>query len=113
MPRHMSEALGKYFVIKDYVDANHAGNMANRRSHYGIIIYVNNAPIICYSKQQNTVEASSFGSEFVTLRITTETIEALRYKLRCFGILVEVPSEVFFDNMPVVNNSSIPTSDLN
>ena len=27
MPRHMTEALGKYVVIKDYVDANHAGNM--------------------------------------------------------------------------------------
>ena len=31
MPRQMSEALGKYVVIKAYVDANHAGNMANRR----------------------------------------------------------------------------------
>ena len=51
MPRHMSEALGKYAVIKAYVDANHAGNMANRRSHSGIIIYVNNAPIIWYIRQ--------------------------------------------------------------
>ena len=50
IPRHMPEALGKYVVIKAYVDANHAGNMANRRSHYGIIIYVHNAPIIWYSK---------------------------------------------------------------
>ena len=51
MPRHMSEALGKYVAIKDYVDANHAGNMANMRSHSSIIIYVNNSPIIWYSKQ--------------------------------------------------------------
>ena len=54
MPRNIPEALGKYVVIKAYVDANHAGNMANRRSHYGIIIYVNNAPISWYSKRQNT-----------------------------------------------------------
>ena len=40
-------------------------------------------------------------------------IEALRYKLRCFRIPVGVPAEVFFDNMSVVNNSSIPTSALN
>ena len=46
MPRHMPEALGKYVMIKAYVDANHSGNMTNRRSHSGIIIYVNNAPII-------------------------------------------------------------------
>ena len=31
MPRHMPEALGKYVVIKTYLDANHAGNMAISR----------------------------------------------------------------------------------
>ena len=71
IPRHMPEVLGKYSVIKDDVDANHAGNMANRRSYYGITIYVNNAYIIWYSKPQNKFEASSFGSEFVALSITT------------------------------------------
>ena len=93
-PRHMLEALGKYVLIKAYVDDNHTGNMENRRSHSGIIIYVNNAPIICYSKRQNTVEASSFGLEFVALRIVTYIIESLRYKLRGFGIPVEGPAEV-------------------
>ena len=39
-PRHIPEALGKYFFIKAYVDGNHAVNMANRRSHSGIIVYV-------------------------------------------------------------------------
>ena len=76
MPRHTRETLGKYVAIKDYVDANHAGNMANSRSHSGIIIYVNNAPVIWYINLQNTVEYSSFGSEFVALRISTEMIEA-------------------------------------
>ena len=46
IPRHAPEALGSYVVIKDYVDANRAGNMVNRSSHSGIIIYVNNSPII-------------------------------------------------------------------
>ena len=50
MPRHITEALGKYVVIKYYVDANHAGNMASMSSHYVIIIYVNNEAIIWYSK---------------------------------------------------------------
>ena len=35
------------------------------------------------------------------------------YKLRCFGIPLEGPAEVFCDNMPVVKNLSIPTSALN
>ena len=71
MPSHMPDVLGNYVVIKAYVDANHAGKMENRRSHSGIIIYVNNAPIICYIKLQNKFEASSFGSDFVALSIST------------------------------------------
>ena len=94
-------------MIKYYVDNNHAGNMANGRSHSGIIIYVNNAPIIWYSKCQNTVEASSFGLEFFALRIATEMVDTLRYKLRRFGVPVDGLTEVFCDNKSDVNNLSI------
>ena len=45
--------------------------------------------------------------------IASDIIEALRYKLRCFGIPEEVPAEVFWDNMLFVKNLSIPTSALN
>ena len=105
--------IGKYVVIKSYVYDNHAGNMANMRSHSGIIVYVNNAPIIWYNKLQNTVKASSFGLEYVDPRIYTDIIGALRYKLRSFGMTVEGPAEVFCDNMSVVKDFSIPTSALN
>ena len=71
MTRHMTDTLGKNDLIKAYVDANHASNMENRRSHSGIIIYVNNSPIIWYSKRKNTVKASSFGLEVFVLRIAT------------------------------------------
>lgn len=60
------------------------------------------------------MESSSFGSEFVALRIaTTEMIEGLRYKLRMFGIPVDGPADVFCDNKSVVTNSTVPTSMLN
>ena len=107
------DTLVKYAAIKAYVDANHTGKMTNRRSHSGIIIYVNIEPIIWYSKRQKIFEASNFGSEFVAISISTEMIEDLRYKWRCFGIPVEGPAEVFCDSMSVVKNSSILTSSLN
>jgi hypothetical protein len=50
--------------INDFVDANHAGNKITRRSHTGILIFLNRAPIIWFSKAQKTVESSTFGSEF-------------------------------------------------
>ena len=36
-----------------------------------------NAPVVWYSKRQNTVESSTFGSEFVALRVATELIQGL------------------------------------
>ena len=84
------------------MDANHAGNMMTRRSHTGILIYVQNAPIIWFSKRQNTVEASSFECEFVALRATKEMIVALCYKLRMFGVAIDGPANVFCDNNGVI-----------
>ena len=91
-------------VIRVYVDSNHAGNVLNRRYHTGIIIYVNNALIIWFRKLQSTLELSSFWSELITLRITPEMVEWLRYKLRTFGIPIDGPDKVFCDNQLVVKN---------
>ena len=77
-----------------------------------MFLFVQNAPIIWFSKRQNTVEAATFGSEFVALRICKELIVALRYKLRMFGVPIEGPTNVFCDNRGVVRNASIPESTL-
>jgi hypothetical protein len=58
------------------------------------------------------VEAATFGSEFVALRICKEMIMALRYKLQMFGVPIEGPANVFCDNHGVVKNVSIPESTL-
>jgi len=113
LPMKMPEQCGELVHVLAYVDAHHAENMKTRRSHTGILIYINQAPIIRYSKRQNTVEASSFGSEYIAWRICTEMVEGLRYKLRCFGVSVEGPTDVLCDNRSVVTNSSLPTSVLN
>ena len=58
------------------------------------------------------MELSSFGSKFVALRISTELVEALRYKTRCLGKILDGPSNIFCDNKSVVTNVSVPTSIL-
>jgi len=113
LPAGMPEPRGKSVIITCFVDSNHAGNTVTRRSHTGILIFVQNAPIIFYSKRQNTVETSTFGSEFVAMRIAKEMIVALRYKLRMFGVPIDGPANVLCDNQGVVKNTSIPESVLN
>jgi hypothetical protein len=105
-------ARGNSVQINCFVDVDHAGNRITRRSQTGILIFLNRAPIIWYSKSQNTVETSSFGSEFVAMRIAVELLESLRYKLRMFGIPLEGPANVFCDSYSVVTNSTIPSSTL-
>ena len=95
-----------------FVDADHAGNQITRRSHTGVLLFVCRAPIIWYSKRQNTVETSTFGSEFIAAKTATEMIQALRYKLRMMGIPIDGPTNMFCDNEAVVRNSTMPESTL-
>jgi hypothetical protein len=104
----MPKLQGQRVTISAFVDANHAGNKVTRHSHTGIIIYVQNAPILWYSKRQNTVEVATFDSEMVALWICKELIVAIHYKLRMFGVEIDGPANVFCDNHGVVKNVSIP-----
>lgn len=112
IPSNAPEPRGKSVVISCFVDANHAGDRVTRRSHTGVLLFCNRAPILWYSKQQNTVETSTFGFEFVAARIAVELIESLRYKLRMFGVPIDGPANVYCDNDSVVNNSTKPESTL-
>ena len=103
---------GKPVVVTTFVDSDHAGNLVTRRSHTGIITFINKAPINWYSKRQNTVESSTFGSEFVAMRTATEMNRALRYKLRMMGVPIEGPTNFLGDNNSVVNCSNKPEARL-
>ena len=112
VPEDAPVPRGNYVSTHCFVDADHAGNLMTRRSQTGILLFVNRAPIIWYSKRQNTVETSTFGSEFVAMRIAVELVESLRYKLRMFGIPLLGATNVFCDNEAVTRNAIHPESTL-
>ena len=95
-----------------FVDANHAVNTVTWRSQTGILILCKRAPIIWHSKRQNTVETSTFGSEITAMKNAVDLIEALRYKLRMFGVPIEGPTNIYCDNEAVCRNCSTPESTL-
>ena len=112
LPDTCPDPLGRPVQLGVFVDAAHADDLVTRRSTTGIIIFVNGTPIKWYSKRQNALESSTYGSEFVALRIATELITGLRYNLRMLGIPLAGPANVFCDNQSVVTNASIPSSML-
>jgi hypothetical protein len=72
IPTNTPEPQGKEVCMTCFVDADHAGDQVTRRSRSGILIYLNRSPKQWYSKKQNTIETSMFGSEFVALKITDD-----------------------------------------
>jgi hypothetical protein len=113
VPNNMPTPRGRMVSTTAYVDASHAANKMTRRSHTGFILFVNRAPITWYSKRQNTVESSTFSSEFIALKTCMESIVSLQYKLHMFGIPFEGPTQVLCDNQGVVDNTSKIESKLN
>ena len=112
IPPDMPEALGKALQQTVFVDASHAANVVTRQSRSGVLIFLNRAPILWYSKKQTSIETSSFGSEFQALKVGLELLLGLRYKIRMMGIPLEGYAHVKVDNMSVVKNSSVPESQL-
>ena len=113
VPLDAPEPRGNAVGIHCFLDASHASDKVTRRSQSGILIFINMAPIIFFSKRQNSVETSTFGSEFTTCKQGVELIKGLRYKLRMFGIPIEGPASIYCDNEAVYKNVAIPSSVLN
>jgi hypothetical protein len=112
IPPDMPEPLGKSVVTTCFVDADHAGCKLTRRSHTGVLVFVNRAPILWFSKRQATVESSTFGSESVAMRQAVDMIEGLRYKLRMMGVPIDGATKVWCDNESVVKSTTRPESTL-
>ena len=68
MPSHAPKPRGRSVRTTAFADSSHGGDRRTGKSLTGYIIFINRAPIIWYSKKQNTVESSAFSSEFVALK---------------------------------------------
>jgi hypothetical protein len=115
MPHDMPRPRGRTVTTTEFVDASHASNKKTRRSHTGFLLFINRAPIFWYSKRQQTVEASTFSSEFIALKAGVECVSYARFKLRMFGIPMfnGHTTDILCDTESVVRNSSHIESVLN
>ena len=112
IPKDILDPLGNSSTVTCYVDADHARDKVTCRSVTGILLCVNNTPLIWYTKRQKTVETSTYGSELVAARVAVELVIEVRYKLRMLGVPLEETSLLIGDNMSVVINTTLPSSML-
>ena len=57
-------------------------------------------------------KSSTFGAEFVALRIAAEIICSFRYNMRMFGIPLDGPANGFCDNKAIYRNAAFVKSKL-
>ena len=66
-----STPMGNVVSTHCSVDTDQSSDRSTRRFQNRVLIFVNKAPILWYSKQQSTVETSTFLSEFIALNTAT------------------------------------------
>ena len=108
----MPESRGREFVIRAYVDADHASDCMSRRSTSRFLVYLNSTYAHWSSKKQGSGETPTFGSEFMAMKQWCWYLQGLRYKLRMIGISVDLPSFFFGDTQSILYNTTMPYSTL-
>ena len=91
-----------------FVDSDHAGDKATRRSRTGFMIFLTTSMIRWHTKKQATVEGAVFGAKFVAMKHGVEVLRGVRYKLRMMGVEIAGPTYIYGDNMSVIHNTSKP-----
>ena len=87
IPSDMLVPHGHSVSMHCFVDSNHAGDKVTQRSQTGILIFINQAPIMWHSKRQNMVEMSTFGSEFIAVKWQWNRLRPLDTSSICLGSL--------------------------
>ena len=111
-PPGCPEPKMKPIDITVYFDASFACDLITRRSVTGIIVFMGSTPMRWHCKKQNTVETSTYGAEIVAGRLGVEAVLEFRYVLRMLGVPIIGPTKMLGDNMSVIQNCSLPGSQL-
>jgi len=71
LPANMLESRGHGFIMSAYVDGDHAGDVATRKSRTGFLVFLNSALIFWMPEKQTGIETSSFGLELTAMKQCT------------------------------------------
>jgi len=112
VPDDLPEPLGKHVTMSHWLDVNLLHCKVMGQPVTGILDFVNQTPIDWFSKKQATVEAATYGSEFVAACTCVERSIQLWDTLRYLGVPIRKKAYMFGDNESVVNSSTTPHAKL-
>jgi hypothetical protein len=101
------KAYGTELETSVFFDADHANDdHVTRRSISGLIVFVGSTPVIWSIKRQGCI------AKFIAMRYAVEEAISIRYMLRCLGVSVTAPKNLYGDNFGVIQSAEIPDSEL-
>ena len=87
------------FVLSVYVDSDHGGNIDDRKSISGYIIYLGTTPIVWRSRQQKGKPAeSSCEAEYISLSACINEVVWIIFFLSELGFKLPTPVPIYCDN---------------
>jgi hypothetical protein len=110
IPKDLPPEKGPRVRMTVYVDADHAHNLVTRRSITGILVMLNNMPIIWISECHKTVKASTHSSELVASRVAMELILEIRYMFRSLGVALDGPALILGGNISIFYDTTVPSN---
>ena len=95
-----------------WFDSDYAHDKVTFKSISGIIIFVGKTPVKWTSTRQGAIKSSTYGAEFMAGRSAVEEAKAIRYMLRSLGCKLDGPTQIYGDNLGMLQSSTIPDSTL-
>jgi hypothetical protein len=73
----------------------------------GIIVFVGSTLVLWPSKHQGCIATLTYTAEFFTMRSTIKEAILIRCMLRCLGILMIKPTNLYGHNFGVIQSATI------
>lgn len=95
-------------ALSAYCDADWAGDLINRRSITGMVVFLGSSPVTWSAKKQPIVSTSSIEAKYRSLAITTTKLYWLRMLLKDLGVYLYHPPILWCDNVSALALAANP-----
>ena len=97
-----SRDSNEHHLLTAFTDADYVGDLNDRKSRSGSILFLNNGPVIWLSRKQPCTASSTTESEYVVASLTSKEVVWARHLLADLGFSQPKPTPLYSDNQSAI-----------